>query len=76
MFAIYKRELRSYLNGIMGAIFIGVLLLFIGFMVFTNNLFGLSTSFASTLYSAQIILILIVPILCMRSMAVARHFTT
>jgi ABC-2 type transport system permease protein len=76
MFAIYKRELKSYLNGIMGAIFIGVLLLFIGFMVFTNNLYGLSTSFASTLYSAQVVLILIVPILCMRSMAEDRHNKT
>lgn len=76
MSAIYKREMRSYLTGITGMLFIGILLLFVGFMVFTNNLYGLSSSFADTLYMSQIILILIVPILCMRSMAEDRHNKT
>lgn len=76
MLAVYKREMRSYITGITGMLFIGILLLFVGFMVFTNNLFGLSSSFATTLYGSQIILILIVPILCMRSMAEDRHNKT
>ena len=76
MSAIYKREMRSYLTGITGMLFIGILILCVGFMVFTNNLFGKISSFATTLYMSQIILILIVPILCMRSMAEDKHNKT
>ncbi|MBE6693689.1 MAG: hypothetical protein E7589_02855 [Ruminococcaceae bacterium] len=76
MLAIYKRELKAYFHGITGMLFIGILLLFAGFMVFTNNLYGLSSSMAYTLYTSEIILILIVPVLCMRSMAEDRHNKT
>ncbi|MBQ9162193.1 MAG: ABC transporter permease [Clostridia bacterium] len=76
MLAIYKRELKAYFHGITGMLFIGILLLFAGFMVFTNNLYGLSSSVAYTLYTSEIILILIVPVLCMRSMAEDRHNKT
>lgn len=76
MSAIYKRELKSYMTGMYGIIFMSVLLLFTGFMVFTYNLLSRQADISISLYGSEIILILVVPVLCMRSMAEDKHNKT
>ena len=41
MTAVYKRELRSYINGMTGAIFAGFVLLLAGIYMVVYNLMGL-----------------------------------
>ena len=45
MFAIYKRELKSYLTNMIGCVFISVLLIVVGiFVTVMNLLYGYSMS--------------------------------
>ena len=38
MLAVYKREFRAYMSNVYGWLFMAVLLLFVGFMMFLENL--------------------------------------
>lgn len=76
MSAVYKRELRAYMNNVYGWLFMAILLLFTGYMMFQNNLYDGMPEFELTLSASQYALLLLIPILCMRSMAEDRHNKT
>lgn len=69
MSAVYKRELRAYVSNVYGWLFMAILLLFTGFMMFLDNLYEGMPQFEYALSDSQYALLLLVPILCMRSMA-------
>lgn len=69
MTAIYKKELRTYFNSIVGWLFIAIFLAFIGIYFFLNNLYYGYTYFSYSLYSVGLIFILLVPMITMRMLA-------
>jgi len=69
MFAIFKREFRSYFNNVIGFVVIAILLFFSGIFATALNLLGQSADFEYTLSSLMIVLIFIIPLLTMKSLA-------
>ena len=69
MFAVYKREFKAYMTNVYGWMFMAVLLLFVGFMMFLENLVSGAPFIEYALLGSEYVLILLVPVLCMRSMA-------
>lgn len=69
MRAIYKRELRGYLTSMTGYIFMAVLLAVAGLYYTANCLVGGYPVFGVILSSIYFVLLLVVPVLTMRSMA-------
>ena len=76
MKAIYKREVSSYFNSMIGWIFVAVLTVFIGIYFFAYNLFQGYPYFSLSLGSTLYIFVVMIPILTMRSMADERHTKT
>ena len=76
MKAIYKRELRSYFNSMIGYVFIAALVFFVGIFFFANNLYSGYPKFSATLGNVLFILIICVAILTMKSMAEERRSRT
>ena len=76
MKAIYKREVRSYFNSMTGWMFVAALTAFTGIYFMARNLFYGDPYFASTLNSILFVLLVLVPILTMRSMAEERRSRT
>lgn len=76
MFAVYKREFKAYMSNVYGWLFMAVLLLFVGFMVFMENLISGSPFIEYALISGEYVLLLLIPVLCMRSMAEDRRNKT
>ena len=76
MFAVYKREFRAYMHNVYGWLFMSVLLLFVGFMVFLENLIAGAPFIEYALLTGEYALILLSPVLCMRSMAEDRRNKT
>ena len=65
MFAVLKKEFKSYLLSPIGYIFIGIFLL--TFSIFFQNIFGLGmVNFEFLFYDGATILTFIVPVLTMR----------
>lgn len=69
MLAIYKKELRSYFNSMIGYVFMAFFLVIIGVWFFIQNLFYGYANFEYTLSSISFIFILLTPLLTMRLMA-------
>ena len=76
MFAIYKRELKSYYTGMIAPIFSAVLLVLVGVFTTVTNLMGGYPNFEYALSSTLIIYLIIMPILSMRSFSEDRHSRT
>lgn len=76
MIAIFKREFRSYFINMTGYVFIGVLWLFSGIFATALNLIGQYASYEYALSNLVTVLMLIVPILTMRSMSEDRRAKT
>ncbi len=76
MFAVYKREFRAYMNNVYGWLFMAVLLLFAGLMMFRENLVVGAPNIEYALLDSEYVLLLMIPILCMRSMAEDKHNKT
>ncbi len=76
MFAVYKREFRAYMSNVYGWLFMAVLLLFVGFMMFLENLAAGSPNIEYALLLSEYALLLMIPVLCMRSMAEDRRNKT
>lgn len=76
MIAIFKRELKSYFNGMIGFLFVAFLLAFTGVFVTSYNLLGGYTAFEYALESTAIVFLLAVPILTMRSIADDKRLKT
>ena len=63
MFAVYKRELRAYMHNVYGWLFMAIMLLFVGFMMFLDNLAEGYPNFEYALSDSQYALLILVPIL-------------
>ena len=69
MIAVFKREFRSYFINLSGYVFIGVMWLFSGIFSTIFNFIYQSASYEYVLSNLTTVLMLIVPILTMRSIA-------
>ena len=76
MSAIFKREFKSYYSGMMGWLLTGVMLLFGGLYFTAANLQGGYTNVTISLYSFVIVLLIFIPLLCMRSFAEEKRSKT
>ena len=77
MFAIYKRELRSFFHGMMGYVLTAFLLASSGIYFLALNLgYGLTDFGYYTLYRTIFMLLLYIPVLTMRSLAEERRSRT
>ncbi len=76
MISVFKKEFRSYMNNVTGAIFIAFLLLFAGIFTTALNLRGGYTSFEYVLSNITIVFLLLAPLLAMRSFAEEKHSKT
>lgn len=76
MTAIYKRELRSYFNSMVGWLFIALLVAAVGVYFMVINLLSGYPYFSVSLYNSLMIFMVIVPILSMRSMSEERRAKT
>ncbi|PKM41145.1 MAG: hypothetical protein CVV04_01425 [Firmicutes bacterium HGW-Firmicutes-9] len=72
MRAIVQREFESYFNTMVGYIFVAICMLVCGVFFTSTNIIGGSASFVSVVSSVSYALILITPILTMRSFAEER----
>lgn len=69
MFAIYKRELKSYFRSFIGLLFIAVTLFFIGLYFYVYNMLNGYPYFSSSVSSVIILFFIAVPVLTMRILA-------
>lgn len=76
MIAIYKRELASYANNMMGGLCVAFMIVCVGLYFFANNLSMGYPSFAVSLYNASFLFLVIVPLLTMRSLSEERRSKT
>ena len=76
MTAVYKRELRSYFNSMIGYVFIAVVAVFTGLYFALINLLSGFPYFAAALSSTVVIFVFAVPVLTMKSMAEERKMKT
>ena len=76
MTAIFLREFKGYFNSMLGWVLTGVMLLFGGLYFTAVNLQGGYTDLNYTLYSFIIVLLIFVPLLCMRSFAEEKRSRT
>lgn len=76
MFAIYKRELKSYFHSFIGLLFIAVTLFFVGLYFTVYNLVYGYPYFSYAISSVIFAFLLSMPILCMRVMSEERKNKT
>lgn len=76
MYAIYRRELKSYFCGMTGVIFIAFLLLMTGIYMTVYNFGAGYPAFEYALSGVSFIYLLAVPVLTMRSIAEEKHSRT
>ena len=76
MTAIFLREFKGYFSSMLGWVLTGVMLLFGGLYFTAVNLQGGYTDLSYTLYSFIIVLLIFVPLLCMRSFAEEKRSRT
>lgn len=76
MFAIYKKELRSYFNSFIGWLFVGVTLFFLGLYYTVYNLLSGYPYYSYVVSSAVILFMISVPILTMRILSEERRSKT
>ncbi len=69
MFAILKRELRTYFLTPVGYIFMGFFLLISGFFFASENLFQANPNYSSMLGTITFVFMILIPILTMRLLA-------
>lgn len=76
MGAIYKRELKTYFNSMMGMVFIAVFFFFSGLYFFAYSLMMGTASLSGVFDNMFLIVLLLIPILTMRIMSEERHNKT
>lgn len=76
MTAIYKKEMRSYFRGIMGWLFLALILLTFGIYTAVLNLSKGYSDFSLVPYNAQFVFLIAIPLLTMRSLAEERRAHT
>lgn len=73
MTAIYKKEMRSYFRGMMGWVFVALILLTFGIYTAVLSLSKGYADFSLVPYNAQFVFLIAVPLLTMRSLAEERR---
>lgn len=73
MFAIYKRELKSFFQSMIGWLFVAAIIFLTGLYFFAINLLSGYASVANTVASASFIYVLTIPILTMRILSEERR---
>ena len=76
MQAIYRKELKIYFGGMLGWMMSAILLLFTGIFIVVFHLMGGYTDYSMVLVAMQWVLVVIVPVLTMRSIAQERRMGT
>jgi ABC-2 type transport system permease protein len=76
MAAIYKKEMRSFFGGMMGWLFIALILLAFGIYTAVLNLSKGYADFSIVPYNAQFVFLIVIPLLTMRSLAEERRQRT
>lgn len=76
MGAVFRKELKLYMSGMFGYFVIALLLLFTGIFVALFQLVSGYTDLSFTLSAMQWVLIVLIPLLSMRSIAEERHQKT
>ncbi len=76
MFAIYKREVKSYFDTMIGWVFIAFLMVVTGIYMYVYNFYYGFPYFGYTLYGIEFLYMIFIPILTMRSMAEERKGKT
>ncbi len=76
MSAVFKREFKAYMNNVYGYLFMAVLLFFCGALVSFFNVLMRQPAIEYSLFYGRFVLLLMIPILCMRSMAEDRRNKT
>ncbi len=76
MSAVFKREFKAYMNNVYGYLFMGILLFFIGALVSFFNLLAAMPAIEYALFYGRYVLLVMIPVLCMRSMAEDRRNKT
>ncbi len=76
MFAIYKKEIKSYLNSVIGWLFISLTLFVQGISFLVGNLVSASPYITYALSATMFILLFTVPILTMKTLAEERKLKT
>ncbi len=70
MFAIFKRELKSYFNSPIGYVVLAVLLLLFGYFYYTVLIYGISQYIATSVYGNMFTMcMMIIPIITMKSLS-------
>lgn len=72
MFAIYKRELKSFFHSMTGWLFVAAIVFLTGIYFFAINLLSGYSSVANTVASSAFIYVLTIPILTMRALSEER----
>lgn len=76
MWAIYKRELKSYFHSFIGLLFIAVMLFFTGLYFSVYNLLNGLPYFSYVMSAVVFLFLLSIPVLCMRILAEERRNKT
>ena len=76
MKAVYKREINSYFNSMIGYVYTAIVLIYVGLFFAITNMVSGYPYFAGALSSSVIILVFAVPILTMKSIAEERRSKT
>lgn len=76
MAAIYRKELKIYFSGAFGFVLMALLLLFVGLFTVVFNLILSMANFSLALDPMKMVLVLVIPLLTMRSIAEERHSHT
>ena len=76
MKAIYKKELQSYFHSFLGPLFIGAFLLLLGIYFAVYDLFMGYPYIGYALSSVTFLLLIAIPVLCMKILAEERHQKT
>ena len=73
---VYKRELKSYFNNMLGPVFIAWVLAWMGFYVRNCHFVSALPNFEYVVVSSSFLALLIIPLLTMRSFAEEKHSKT
>lgn len=76
MSAIFKKEFKSYFHNMTGPVFMTAVMVFIGLYFFVNNIYYGYPHFAVSLSGVSVVLLLLVPVLTMRSFAEEKRTKT
>ena len=69
MGAIYKKELKSYFTSMIGCVFLAIMLIIISIYFFVVNMLNMYAEMSTTLSAITFVIVLIMPIITMRTLA-------